>query len=143
VTRNNIPGCLWGFDCDTDLFFANTKTYTIFATESRHQYMIVTFEKEYLHDLYETGNTADKKHRFQPEIVRKYKNCINLMRRLPDINALAKYNGLNLENLKGDKQGISSIRVNKQYRIEFSVKDNGIESLVTICNILELSNHYK
>jgi len=105
--------------------------------------MIVTFEKDYLRDLYETGKTADKKHRFQPEIVRKYKHCINLMRRVSGTNALAKYNGLNFENLQGDKQGISSIRVNLQYRIEFTVSDNGVESVATVCNILELSNHYK
>ena len=105
--------------------------------------MIVTFEKDYLRDLYETGKTADKKHRFQPEIVRKYKHCVNLMCRVPDTNALKKYNGLNFENLQGDKQGISSIRVNRQYRIEFTVTDNGVDSVVTVCNILELSNHYK
>lgn len=105
--------------------------------------MIVTFEKEYLRDLYETGKADDKRHRFQPEIVRKYQYCINLMRRVPDTNSLAKYNGLNFENLKGDKAGISSIRVNNQYRIEFTVTDNGVESVVTVCNILELSNHYK
>ncbi|MEA4904731.1 MAG: addiction module killer protein, partial [Petrimonas sp.] len=28
--------------------------------------MIVSFEKEYLRDLYEKGKTTDKKHRFQP-----------------------------------------------------------------------------
>ena len=105
--------------------------------------MIVTFEKNYLRDLYETGKTVDKKYRFQPEIVRKYKKCINLMRHAPDTKSLAKYNGLNLENLQGDKQGISSIRVNLQYRIEFTVTDNGVEPVAIICNILELSNHYK
>ncbi|MCL1941984.1 MAG: type II toxin-antitoxin system RelE/ParE family toxin [Candidatus Azobacteroides sp.] len=105
--------------------------------------MIVTFEKEYLRDLYETGKTDDKKHRFQPEIVRKYKYCINLMCHVPDTNALAKYNGLNFENLKGDKAGVFSIRVNKQYRIEFTITDNGVESVASVCNILELSNHYK
>ena len=30
--------------------------------------MIVTFDKDYLRELYETGK-ADKKHRFQPDIV--------------------------------------------------------------------------
>ena len=46
--------------------------------------------------------------------------------------------------LKGvDKAGISSIRVNDQYRIEFTVKQISSEAVVTICNILELSNHYK
>ena len=109
----------------------------------KYFHMIVTFEKEYLRDLYETGKTADKKYRFQPEIVRKYKQCINLMRFVPDSNALKKYNGLSFENLQGDKQGISSIRVNLQYRIEFTVTNNGVESVVSVCNILELSNHYK
>ena len=105
--------------------------------------MIVTFEKEYLRDLYETGKASDKKHRFQTEIVRKYRQCISLMRRVPDTNALKKYNGLNVEDLKGDKQGILSIRVNLQYRIEFTITDNGVEPVATICNVLELSNHYK
>jgi hypothetical protein len=45
--------------------------------------MIVTFEEEYLRDLYETG----------------------------------------------------------KYRIEFTVKNEGVEPVVTVCNILELSNH--
>jgi proteic killer suppression protein len=105
--------------------------------------MIVTFEEKYLQELYAMGKTNDKTHRFQPEIVRKYQYCINLMRRSPDTNALTKYNSLNFENLKGDKAGISSIRVNKQYRIEFTATNNGIETIVTVCNILELSNHYK
>ena len=41
-----------------------------------------------------------------------------------------------------DKAGISSIRVNDKYRIEFTV-NMAEEPLVTICNVLELSNHYK
>ncbi|EEC96427.1 hypothetical protein PRABACTJOHN_02169 [Parabacteroides johnsonii DSM 18315] len=46
------------------------------------------------------------------------------------------------EVLEGDKAGISSIRVNDQYRVEFAVVEKG-EPRITICNILELSNHYK
>lgn len=45
--------------------------------------------------------------------------------------------------LKGDKEGISSIRVNDKYRIEFSVSEHDTETIVYICNILDLSNHYK
>ena len=33
--------------------------------------MEIIFDKEYLRDLYITGK-ADKKHRFQPQIIRKY-----------------------------------------------------------------------
>ncbi|KAA6323906.1 hypothetical protein EZS27_026705 [termite gut metagenome] len=105
--------------------------------------MIVTFEKDYLSEMYNMGKTTDKKHRFQPEIIRKYTRIINLMINQPDMVALAKYNSLNYEQLKGDKAGISSVRVNDQYRIEFTITTDGVESIVTVCNILELSNHYK
>ncbi len=100
--------------------------------------MIVTFEKEYLRDLYQNGKTKDKKYRFQPEIVRKYRRCIDILFDAEGVEALYIINALNYEVLQGDKAGISSIRVNRQYRIEFTVKDNGVEPIVTVCNILEL-----
>jgi Plasmid maintenance system killer protein len=105
--------------------------------------MIVTFEKEYLQNLYEKGKSGDKKHRFQPEIVRKYQICIRYLLGASCIEALLPINSLNYEVLKGDKVGVSSIRVNNQYRIEFTVTKQGTESVVTVCNVLELSNHYK
>ena len=105
--------------------------------------MIVTFEEDYLCDLYKKGKTDDKNRRYQPQVIRKYRQCINLIRNIPNTNALKKYNGLNFENLQGDKQGRSSIRVNIQYRIEFTVIDTGVENIAKICNILDLSNHYK
>lgn len=52
-------------------------------------------------------------------------------------------NSLNYEALKGDKQGISSIRVNDKYRVEFIVKETTDEPIITICNVIDLSNHYK
>jgi len=105
--------------------------------------MVVSFEKKYLSELYETGKTTDKKHRFQPEIVRKYIRCIKSLESASSIESLYKVKSLNYEVLQGDKEGISSIRVNMQYRIEFTVTNEGIEPVVTVCNIKELSNHYK
>lgn len=105
--------------------------------------MVVTFDKEYLKELYEFGKANDKKHRFQPDIVRKYKRCIDIMIGVPDIIALSKYNGLNLEKLSGDKKDFCSVRVNNQYRIEFTTTEVQGEVVTTICNIIELSNHYK
>jgi proteic killer suppression protein len=86
---------------------------------------------------------VDKKHRFQPETVRKYQHCIDTLLGAKNIEVLYNIHSLNYEVLKGDKHGISSIRVNRQYRIEFMVKTNGAEPLITVCDILELSNHYK
>jgi proteic killer suppression protein len=116
------------------------KALSLFRNKSD---MIVTFEKDYLSEMYKMGKTTDKKHRFQPEIIRKYTRIINLMIDQPDMVALAKYNSLNYEQLKGDKAGISSVRVNDQYRIEFIEKTTGDQTVAIICNIIELSNHYK
>lgn len=105
--------------------------------------MKVIFGQEYLKELYTNGNTKDKKHRFQPQIVKKYARVVDIMIAQPNIFALMKFNSLNYEKLKGDKQGTSSVRVNDQYRIEFEEKCEGSETIATICNITDLSNHYK
>ena len=103
----------------------------------------VTFDKEYLKDLYEEGKTEDKKHRFQPNIVKKYQERIKTLTAAPRIETLYQIKALNYEVLSGDKDGISSIRVNDKYRIEFTVEQVTDNQIVTICNILDLSNHYK
>ena len=105
--------------------------------------MFITFEETYLQDLNDIGKTGDKKHRYQPDIVRRYQKCIQLMKKVPDIESLAKYNSLNYEVLKGDKNGISSIRVNDKYRVEFTVRETMEEPIIIVCNIIDLSNHYK
>lgn len=105
--------------------------------------MIVTFDKEYLEELYTKGKSKDKKHRFQPEVIKQYKKRIDTLKKAKRVEDLYVFNSLNYEVLKGDKDGISSIRVNDKYRIEFIVSNNDAETIVYICNILELSNHYK
>ena len=105
--------------------------------------MIVTFEEEYLRQLYETGDSKDKKHRYQPDIVRRYQKAIRFLVVASSIEALWSIRSLNYEVLTGDKAGRSSIRVNDKYRVEFTVTENADEPRLTICNIVELSNHYK
>ena len=105
--------------------------------------MIVTFEHEYLRVLYEDGVSPDKKHRFQPDIIRRYQKAINFLKGASSIEALWPIRSLNYEVLSGDKNGRSSVRVNDQYRIEFIVSQNEQEPILTICNVVELSNHYK
>ena len=89
--------------------------------------MIVTFDKDYLRELYETGK-SDKKHRFQPEIVKRYRKRIDFLKRALNTEELYTVHSLNYEVLKGDKIGISSIRVNDQYRIEFTVSEQEAET---------------
>lgn len=106
--------------------------------------MIVKFDKEYLSELYYSGKCSDKHHRYQPDIIKRYKRRIDTLNDASCVETLYQLHSLEYEVLSGDKEGISSIRVNDKYRIEFIVsqEENG-KTLLTICNIIELSNHYK
>lgn len=105
--------------------------------------MIVTFETDQLRILYEEGRSPDRKHRFQPDIIRRYQKAINFLKFASSIETLWRIHSLNYEVLTGNKAGRSSVRVNNQYRIEFTVTINDDEPILTVCNIIELSNHYK
>ena len=96
-----------------------------------------------MEELYYTGMTTDKKHRFQPHIAAKYKKTIIILKSVSCVDDLFPYNSLHYEKLKGNKKGLESVRVNDQYRIEFKTTKVVSETVVTICNIIELSNHYK
>lgn len=105
--------------------------------------MNVVFEKEYLRDLYEKGRSKDKKHRFQPNVISAYIRGVNYLKWASRKEDLYNLNSLHFEALSGDRQGRFSIRAGLQYRIEFTLAENSEEPLLTICNIVELSNHYK
>lgn len=94
--------------------------------------MEINFDKEYLRQLYEEGKATDKKYRFQPHIVARYQLRIKVLEQW----RLYTIHSLHYEVLKGGKAGVSSVRVNDQYRIEFTVKQVSSETVVTICNIL-------
>ena len=104
--------------------------------------MQIVFKQEYLSSLY-YNQTADKKHRFQPEVVKKYIKVVNILKNAKGIEDLFPFHSLNYEKLSGDKAGIESVRVTDKYRLEFQTERIEGEILVTVCNILEMSNHYQ
>ena len=105
--------------------------------------MLIEFDKEYLCELFEQGRTKDKKHRYQPEVIRGYRKCVMFLKRADSIEQLYPIHSLNYEVLLGDKKGISSVRINLQYRLEFTVKECRNEQVITVCRLLDISNHYK
>ena len=106
--------------------------------------MVIEFEKEYLRELFENGKTKEKKYRFQPQIVKQYIKVISRLENASTIEELFQINSLNYEKLSGNKDGLESVRVNNQYRIEFKSSIQGSPpKTITICSIIELSNHYK
>lgn len=125
----------------------NEKNVLKFANKKKNPYlcnqMIVVFEKECLKELYVQGSTTNRKYWFQPQIVTKYMKVINMMKQMENVQGLMKYGSLHYEKLHGDKDGTSSVRVNDQYRIEFTETIEEGNTVATICNITELSNHYQ
>lgn len=105
--------------------------------------MVIIFSEEYLKELYEEGKARNKKYRFQQEVIRKYIQTIDKLRAANRIEDLFPLRSLNYELLVGNKKGLESVRVDKKYRIEFTSKIEGKEpDTITICSIIELSNHY-
>lgn len=105
--------------------------------------MIVTFDKKYLEELYVDGKTTNKHYRFQPDIISRYIKVINIMKNAGNINDIKRLSGLHYEQLVGDKNGLSSVRVNNKYRVEFIEMREGEQIITTICNITDLTNHYQ
>lgn len=104
--------------------------------------MQIVFKQAYLSDLYFT-QASDKKHRFQPEVIKKYIKVVNILKNAKVIEDLFPFHSLNYEKLSGSKAGLESVRVTDKYRLEFQTERMDGEVIVTVCNILELSNHYQ
>ena len=117
-------------------------TFLYLCTENTDAMQIV-FQKEYLSELYYSGKTSDKKHRFQPDIVKRYTNVINALASANKIEDLFPLRSLNYEVFDGDLKGLESVRVNNKYRVLFKSEKIESEEIITICNIMELTNHYK
>ena len=106
--------------------------------------MEIKFDKEYLEELYLKGKTSDKKHRFQPQIVNGYLKCVKALLNASRMEDLYQYRSLNYEKLKGDKKGLSSLRINDQYRLEFrEITNANNQTTVEICSLVDITNHYK
>lgn len=104
--------------------------------------MIVTFEEVYLREYYEKGKSDNKKHRFQPSVIKSYKRSIDYLKAASSKEDLYPIKSLHFEALHGKKEGLFSVRAGLQYRIEFTLIETVEEPILSICNIIELSNHY-
>lgn len=104
--------------------------------------MKVIYGKTYLKELHLHRRASDKKHRFQPDVIKRYIKTVEIMISVKNVLELSRINSLRYEKLSGNKKGLSSVRVNDKYRIEFEEHEENQESIATICNLIELSNHY-
>ena len=56
--------------------------------------MEITFSKEYLCELYETGKTKEKKYRFQPQVIAKYRKTVDVLESVANTEELYKFKSL-------------------------------------------------
>ena len=89
------------------------------------------------------GRCRNKKYRFQPQVVRGYQKAVKYLIQANRIEDLFPFKSLHFEALHGEKEGLFSVKANDQYRVEFSVTESEDKPIVTVCNVLELSTHYK
>ena len=103
--------------------------------------MQIRFNDQYLEKIY--SNQAVKgKPIFSEQVILQFKKTVLKIKYAESTIELRQQKGLHFEALKGDKKGLYSIRVNKQYRLEFKI-ENDIITLVEIILIEHLSKHYE
>ena len=101
--------------------------------------MGIEYEKDYLEELYEKGKCKNKKYRFQSSVIHKYQMRIDTLMAATKIEDLFVFNSLNFEALEN---GYYSIRIDYHYRLEFKVRTEGSDKVLTICTITDITNHY-
>lgn len=72
--------------------------------------MKIEFSEPHLEELYTNGKAKNKKYRYQPQVIKKYIDKINILRITNNIEELYLIRSLNYEVLKGT-DGRQSIRV--------------------------------
>lgn len=102
--------------------------------------MVIKYENDYLRELYDDGKCKNKKYRFQKNVVKNYQKRIDTLTAATRIEDLFVFNSLNFEALDN---GYYSIRIDYHYRLEFQVREEGTEPVVTICTVTDITNHYQ
>ena len=107
--------------------------------------MKVKFKTKELEDFYATPLDDIKgKLPVQKEIIRQFKRKIQILVNIDSLAELKKFKSLHFEALKGNREGEYSVRLNKQYRLIFTIEGEkndvpGIEVVI----INGISKHYE
>jgi len=103
--------------------------------------MEIKFNDAYLEKLF-LNKPVKGKPLYSSEVITKFKKKVLLIQQIENTVKLRSFKSLHFEALKGNKKGLYSIRIDKQYRLEFKIDNNSI-TLVEIILIEKLSKHYE
>jgi len=68
-------------------------------------------------------------------VIKGARRKIHYLQQVPDERTLRNLASLNYKKLQGDKEGIRSIRINDQYRIEFTLDNEEHPPIIRITEI--------
>ncbi len=100
--------------------------------------MTTTFLNRHLEELYATGKS--RKYRLPAQVVRKFALRVDTLKAADSIHDLQRIGGLRFEALSGTD--LFSVRIDRQYRLEFKIDFADEDRTVGVVGIKELSNHY-
>jgi plasmid maintenance system killer protein len=107
--------------------------------------MKIRFKTPDLERFYFTpANELKGKLPVQKDIIRQYQRKVRNLTFISSLEELKSFQCLNFEPLKGDLKGNYSIRLNKQYRLIFSIeKEVNGDYVIEVILISEISKHYE
>lgn len=103
--------------------------------------MKVIYKDRYLEQI--AKEKPKGKPKYSEEVIKKYRLRIGSIISAKDTAELREIKSLHFERLAGNKSGLYSIRVDKRYRLEFSIDKEGTVLVEEIIVIEKMSNHYK
>ena len=106
--------------------------------------MDILFNNQLLIDLYKGIKIKDRQFRSNPALIKQYKKTVDKLKSVQKTAQLFQYAGLNYEKLKGTRKGLSSVRINDQYRLIFEeVPEDSEPFEIVFFKLVEISKHYE
>ena len=102
--------------------------------------MNIKFNSQYLSDLSESLKVGGKP-KFSKSVIIGFKAVLKTIKLVESSQDLYRFKGLHFEKLKGNLAGYHSVRVDKKYRLIFSIEQDEI-LVQEIAVIEDLTNHY-
>jgi toxin HigB-1 len=95
--------------------------------------MEVEFRDKQALDLVETDRAAET--RLSAAIINALRDRLVVIRAAPDERTLRNWRSLHYEKLEGDRSGQRSIRINRQWRLVFTVETDRTPNKMTILSV--------
>jgi toxin HigB-1 len=93
--------------------------------------MEIKFNNAYLEKLY-SNKVIKGKPIYNIDIITRFKKTVLKLEQAENSTQLLQIKSLNFEALKGNIKELFSVRVNKQYRLEFKIENDSIQLIEII-----------